>query len=220
MIRLALIFCVLTSFVYSQSTGEVWTEVGAKGEFSKKLDWSFELNNRFGQMGHEQFFPQASLKYKLKGGFKASLDYRLIFEKDKFTNYIQSNRFQINVQYKERVKRFDLEARVRYQYGFSHWSRNPYFDFEAKNTFRFKPQINYDIDNSILTPYVNSELFFGLDQSDAGQRFNKVRFGGGFDFELDAPFEVSIGYIYDQQVGGNSRDPRHIASFSLKYKIK
>lgn len=216
--RRLLIIGLLPLSLAAQSEGNVWTEVGAKGEIIKDLDWSVELNNRFGSAGHETFFPQFTLKYKVTKWFKPSVDYRVIFDKDDFTNYQRANRFQLNGNFGENIDRLDFDFRIRYQYEFSRWSRNTGYAYYADHAIRFKPEIKYDINDFFLTPYVNAEWFCGLNLNDRG--FYKYRFGIGTDFELDGPHDISIGYIFDRELHDYTPKKRHILTLSYKYKLK
>lgn len=214
------LFAVLMLFpfvLFSQGQGEVWTEVGVKGEVFNDLDWSLEVNNRFGGNGHESFFPQFSLKYKVTKWFRPSADYRVIFDKDEFTNYQSANRLMLNANFEEGFDRFEVKFRVRYQYEFSKWSRFKGYDYWTEHALRFKPEINYDIDNSFFTPYVNTEFFYGLNYGD--RSMYKFRLGVGTDFELDGPHDVSIGYIFDRELQDFTPTKRHILTVSYKYKL-
>ena len=203
--------------LFAQSVGEVWSEIGAKGEIINDLDWSVELNNRFGGAGHETFFPQFSVKYKVTKWFKPGIDYRVSFEKDDFTNYQRSNRLMLNARFEKGLDRFETEFRVRYQYEFSRWSRNTGYDYTTDHVIRFKPEVKYDIDNSFFTPYANMEWFCGLNYGE--RSFYKMRIGLGTDFELDGPHDIGIGYIFDRELQDFTPKKRHILTVSYKYKL-
>ncbi len=114
--RRVFIFCTFfPAFFYAQGEGKIWTETGIKGSFSKKVDWAVELTNRFGTYGLETFFPQATIRYKLNKYFRPSIDYRLIFDKDEYTNFLSSQRLNFNIDAKYPIKRFEIGARCRYQ---------------------------------------------------------------------------------------------------------
>lgn len=215
-----LLGCIFIPFLgLNQSSGKVWTEIGVKGEITKKLDWAFELTNRFGNYGYETFFPQASLKYKVTKWFRPSIDYRVIFDKENNGNYSFSNRLNVNAEFKHTIDRFSFSGRVRYQYSFDRFNSSENYDVEFDKAFRFKPQISYDINNSIFSPVISIEYFYNPTFGPLGQRFTKYRAFAGFELEIDSPHEIAIGYIFDQQI--NLPDPRrkHILSISYAYNF-
>lgn len=215
----ALLFVFIPFIGFNQSSGKVWTEVGVKGSVTKKLDWGFEVTNRFGNTGHETFFPQATLKYKVTKWFRPSLDYRAIFSREDNGNYSFSNRLNVNAEFKHVIDRFTLSARIRYQYSFDRFIASENYDVEFDKAFRFKPQVMYDINNSFLSPVVSIEYFYNPTFGPLGQRFTKYRAFAGVEFEIDSPHEISIGYILDQQINVPAPDRKHILSISYAYNF-
>lgn len=219
--QLLILFIFLPILSFSQTSGQVWSEIGVKGKFNKKLDWSLEVNTRFGAAnGIETFFPQASLKYKLTKWFRPSIDFRYILDQDRYSNFQPANRFMANANFeKDFSKRLSGEFRVRYQYEFARWSNNSGYEQSVKQTLRFKPEIAYEIKHSIFKPYVNSELYYYLEPYNP--HFSKLRIGVGTDLKIKDPLSIGIGYIYDRELDNMKGLPniRHILTTSLKYKF-
>lgn len=210
------LFISLNSF--SQGYGKVWTEIGAKGKFSKKLEWGLEWTNRFGSNGLETSFPQATIKYKVTKWFKPSVDYRAIFSRQKNTNYDFSNRLNFNAEFKHTIDRLQGSLRLRYQYSFDHISSQSY-DVEFDQAFRIKPQISYDINDFLLSPTTSIEFFYDPTFSKLGRRFTKYRLQIGADLDLNSAHEISIGYILDQQINLPAPETKHILSLSYTYNF-
>jgi len=195
----------------------VWTEVGVSGKIMKRLKGSFEINSRFGASGLETFFPQLGFKYKVEKWFRPSIDYRFILDKDRYGNMLSGHRINFNANFEERVERFELEGRVRYQYSFNRLASSESFDPDLDQAWRFKGEVKYDIDNSFFSPLLSTELFynprFGEDRG-----FDKIRIAVGTSLELDGPHKVSVKYQLDKRFEFG-RDLRHVLSVSYGYKL-
>lgn len=220
MAKFIIVLLFLPFIVFGQnSEGKVWTELGIKGAFTKKLDWGLEVTNRFGSRGLETFFPQASVKYKLTKWLRPSIEYRSIFKKDKYNNYQFSNRLNLNLEFKHQISRFTGSLRVRYQYSFDRPNSNSKYDAEFDQAIRIKPQINYDINKSIFTPVISLEYFYNPMYGPYGHLFKKYRGFIGVDLDLDSPHNISFGYIYDQELNAADPETKHIFSASYTYDL-
>jgi hypothetical protein len=216
---LLLILCLPLFTLSQQSSGKSWTSIGVKGKIIKDLDWAASFTARIGGSNDQIYFPQASIKYKVTKWFRPSLDYRAIFSLNNFGNYSFTNRLNLNAEFKHILNRFSLSARVRYQYSFDKLISTSEYDSEYDQAIRFKPQISYDINNSFITPVVSVEWFYNPAFGPLGQRFTKYRAFVGVDFEFDSPHEVSIGYMFDQQINRPSPSRKHILSINYAYNL-
>ncbi len=214
---------VILSFIFlgvsaqSQHEFQVWTELSTSGKVAKDWKWSFDLNSRFGSAGLETFFPEFGLEYKVKKWFSPSIDYRLVMDKDKYGNYSAGNRLNLNANFKERFGRFDMSARLRYQYAFRRSSGAVGSDIEFDQAFRLKLGGSYDIDKSILAPTFSTEFFFDP-QFGPDRGYSKLRAAAGLDFELDGPHKFSVKYQLDVDVD-KSKNKRHVLALSYGYKF-
>jgi hypothetical protein len=220
------LFLINASLASAQGVGKVWLETGVKGGITKKIDWGVELTNRFGAYGLETFFPQATLRYKAFKFMRLSVDYRAIFDKDDYTNYLFSNRINGNVDLKKKVKRFTISGRIRYQYAFNGLRNNIYYDAEFDQAIRLKPGISYDVKDSPISISTSAEFFYNPQYMEGGQQFTKLRVWAGLDYALEfgekknkQVFDLGLGYIMDRQL--NKADPQlnHILNFSVTYNI-
>lgn len=219
MLRIVAIFIFIPFFGFNQSSGKVWTEVGVKGSITKKMEWAFELTNRFGENGLETFFPQVSLKYKVTKWFRPSIDYRAIFNREKNGNYTFSNRLNANAEFRHVLDRFTFSGRIRYQYSFDRLISTENYNVEFDNAIRLKPQIKYDINNSIFSPVVSLEYFYDPSFGPSGRQFTKYRAFAGVELEIDSPHEISFGYILDQQINTSNPQRKHILSIAYAYNF-
>ncbi|PHR20696.1 MAG: hypothetical protein COA38_19235 [Fluviicola sp.] len=212
-----LAFTFLGVSAYSQHEFQVWTEVGTSGKVVKRLDWSVDLNSRFGATGLETFFPQVGFEYKVKKWFRPSIDYRYILDKDKYGNMLSGHRVNFNANYKKGIKRFRIDGRLRYQYAFNRLGASTDFDPDLDKAFRLKGAVKYDINNSIFTPLFNAELFYNP-QYGPDRGFSKIRLAIGTSLELDGPHKFSVKYQLDKRFEFK-RNVRHVISLSYGYKL-
>jgi hypothetical protein len=217
--RSLLIICFLPSLYFAQSSGKVWTEIGVKGSVTKKMDWAVEMTTRFSATGIDTYFPQLSLKYKVTKWFRPSVDYRAIYNKDNYGNYSFSNRLNFNAEFKHSISRFTGSARIRYQNTFNRVITGSSYNSEFDQAFRFKPQVSYDINNSIFSPIVSIEFFYNPTYGQFGQRFNRYRGFIGFELDLNNAHEVAFGYMIDQQFNVNAPKTKHILSLAYTYNL-
>ena len=212
-----LAFTFIGASAYSQHEFQVWTEVGASGKISKPVGWAVDLNSRFGAAGLETFFPQVGFEFKVKKWFKPSVDYRYILDKDQYGNMLGGHRINLNANFETDVDRFDLSARLRYQYAFNRLGGSTDFDPDLDQAYRLKGAVKYDIDNSIFTPLFNVELFYNP-QFGPDQGFSKIRLALGTALELDGPHKFSVKYQLDKRFEFG-RNLRHVMSVSYGYKF-
>ena len=216
--HLALLFFLFVGVsAYSQHETQVWTEIGASGKVVKRLGWSFDINSRFGASGLETFFPQVGFKYKVKKWFRPSIDYRFILDKDKYGNMLSGHRINFNANFEKPIERFEIGARLRYQYAFNQLGGSGDFDPDLDQAWRLKGVAKYDIDNSIFTPLFSAELFYNP-QYGPDQGFSKMRVAIGTSLELDGPHKISVKYQLDKRFE-YGRDLRHVLSLSYGYKL-
>ncbi|MCR9171268.1 MAG: DUF2490 domain-containing protein [bacterium] len=213
-----ILFLGNTSLAQQNDTYMLWTTVAVEGDVVKKSDWFFELNSRFGGSGLETFFPQVGIDYKVTKWFKPSLEYRFVIDKNQYGNYKVANRLNFNAKFKEEFDRLSLECRVRYQYAFDNRSS---FDYDADfdQAFRFKPEIEYDINDFILTPKVSTEFFYNPSLGEEGRRFDKMRFAIGASFDLNNDHDISFKYQLDKRFHDYSRGVRHVLALSYQYSL-
>ena len=191
--------CIMTSWCFSQTEGQVWIETGLKTRVAPNVSVNAEINNRIGSNGLSTSFTQFSLKYKLLKWLNASVDYRIISKKQTNQNYLHSNRINTNLNFSHKLDRLYGNFRLRYQHAFGRLFASDYEpDFD--NAIRFRPKIKYDIENSIFTPHFSCEFYYNPSNSPLGKRFNKIRTSAGIELELDGPHDVGFQIIYDNMV--------------------
>ena len=208
-------FCFFYFSSFSQDEFMLWTKVGVGGKVAKKLSWSTEVNTRFFP-GVQTFFPEFGLNYKVTKWFRPSIDYRFVFDKNKYGNFLSSSRINLNAAFRHKIKRFSAGLRLRYQSSFSR-KINTEYNSDFDQAFRFRPSIEYKIKKTWFTPGVSFEWFlnpaFGPDRG-----LTKTRLSIGTSINLKGPHEMSFKYLIDKRTD-YSRGRRFVLSMGYTYKL-
>jgi hypothetical protein len=159
-----------------------------------------------------------SFKYKVSDWFRPSLDFRYVLKKQLDATYQASGRVNFNTQFNYHKKRLSAGLRLRYQYQFS--NLNSQYDSEFDKAFRIKPNIEYDINNSVISPVVSVEFFYDPNYSDLGRRFNEIRYFVGGSLDLNGPHQIQIGYMFNQKINLPAPVNKQILSLSYMYNVK
>jgi len=216
----ALVLVVASSFVArAQGDFHQWVSAELSGDLVGKFNWSGELNARFNQYGMRSFFPQIGVDRKVTDWLKASVDYRMISERNDFGNYSVSNRINLNLTAKEElIDRLEGSVRLRYQYAFQNrFSEN--YDADFDQAIRLKTKLDYDIDNVPITPSAGIELFYNPIYGPKGPGFSKYRAEIGAEHEGLGDHSIGLKYIFDGKFENSDRPNRHILSFSYSYSF-
>ncbi len=197
---------------------QLWTETGVKVAVSKRASFGFDWTNRIGENGFETMFPQLNFKYKVFDWFRPSIDFRYILDKSLNGEYLTNSRINLNAQFNFDKKRFSAGLRIRYQYGFDRISTAYESDFDK--AYRIKPQLSYDINNSVFSPILSAEFFYDPSYAALGRRFNKIRYFIGARLDFSGPHGFQFGYQYDQKINLPAIINKHIFCLSYSYSIK
>ncbi len=217
---IASIFAFLFQYSFCQNSAfQLWTETGLKYKFNKEFDVTAEWTNRFDAYGLTTSFPQVSAKYRVLSWLKTSLDYRWILSRENNGNFSSGNRVNANVVLNHKHERFDFSFRARYQYSFNRFVSSSY-DPEFDLAYRFRPAISYDFDNSIFAPNASLEFFYTPENGPLGDRFTRIRYQIGVDFETKLPFDFGIAYLFDNKVNLPNAIDRHVLNLSATYLVK
>lgn len=219
--KFLVILLFIPGWLFCQTSGNLWIDLGVKGKITERLSWDGEITNRFGPNGIERFYIQGGVKYKLTKWFRPSIDYRFSFDRDDYTNYQPSHRIMLNGNFeKDLNKRWAAEVRLRYQYDFSSFNRDYGYQQAVEHTLRLKPEISYNIKDNPFTLNIGSELFYSLERYN--NYFYKVRLFIGTDVKLDDPMKIGIKYVFDHELFSQNNYPkiRHAIALSFKYTIQ
>ena len=216
---LLLLSIFFTSFSFGQTNVfQTWTETGTKLALSKRVTIGLDWTNRIGENGFATVFPQMNFKYKVCDWFRPSIDFRYVMKKQLDATYRSYSRINFNSQFNYQKKRLSAGLRFRYQYQFS--NLNSEYDPEFDKAFRIKSNIEYDINNSIISPLVSVEFFYDPNYSDLGRRFNEIRYFIGGSLDLNSPHQIQIGYMFNQKINLPAPVNKQILSLIYVYNVK
>ena len=214
---------LLTGFQASaQVSPELWLSGAVKRKLTSKLASEVSLDLRFYDFAAPgTLFPQFSLGYKLIDGIKVSVDYRMIVDQNKYTNYTVANRLNFNADFKAKFKHFDLGCRLRYQSSFGTLRTIENYEPEFDQAFRFKPSIDIKLGKkSRYSPSVSGEWFYSPANKALGDRFTKYRLAAGTEIDMKGPNEIEIKYIFGRNINLPKDATEHILSLSYTYEWK
>lgn len=206
----------------TQVSPELWLSGSVKRDLSERISSEASLDLRFYEFSAPgTLFPQLSLDYKLLDGIKFSVDYRMIFDENKFNNYKFTNRINLNSTFKYHFKHFDVKCRFRYQTAFGTLRRVGNYSPEFDEAFRIKPSIDIILGKkSNFDPFISGEWFYSPENKANGNRFTKVRFSAGTEINLPGPRSLEISYIFGKTINLPKIGSEHILSLSYSYEWK
>lgn len=205
--KFLIVFCLMiSSNFWSQQRNEFWVWVGGgiQTKINSKLDLTVDLNSRLNNFTSQLFYPEISLKYKIKKWFKPSVDYRGLITLNKYGNYKFSNRLNFNFNFEKSIKKLTLGFRIRYQYVFTGIQYSENYSPEFDETIRLKPSLKYDLKKNRFTPTLSTEWFYDPTNGPLGHQFSNIRTSIGVNINLPGSNIMSLNYLFDQRLNGTS----------------
>jgi hypothetical protein len=229
--KLKIFFCFLliTNTVISQvdtSDFGIWSSVGVDYSPVKKLKISVEQSLRLKEDAAvtDEYFTELGLQYEIIKDFKIGGGARFIKENDnigKKQGYESHFRFNIDASFKYDIDRFTLSHRFSYQnkkeLNLSVTELNL-----AKETLRFKTDLEYNIRKWPLDPGFSVELFSGLENVQQVRELNldKIRLTFGTDYKFKGFGKFGVYYRYEENLIKYFKNENlHILGFSYSYSI-
>ena len=191
--------------------------VGVEKELFDVLEIGFEnsikLEKNASEIDEVDF--DLRLKYSPFGFFSFGLGYRLAANHKKSGNYAWDQRFNADLEFAVKLARFRAGYRIRYQ------NIDDDFFLYDENTppqhiLRNKLEIRYNIRNCKLSPFIYSEFYGNLNETDEFAFRIKYAVGGRYSFGKYGKFKayyriirqlndlypytyynLGIGYVYD-----------------------
>lgn len=211
------LFLVTSGSVFGQLTNEIWSGLGIQRKLNKRIDADFGLNTRAYNYDFQLFYPELTLKYKVKKWFKPSVDYRGLVQLNKYGNYTFSNRINFNANFVKSSKRMSFGFRIRYQYDFNRIQSSINYSPEFDQSIRLKPSFEYNIKKSKFSPTASVEWFYNPQYGEFGHRFTKIRASVGFDINLSGPNTMTVKYLYGQNINSTKEKSQNIISITYTY---
>ncbi len=204
---------ILISFslnLYSQEKpvgDEIWQEYGLSWEFIKDFDVSLNYEKRRETSGklRKTDLLDLGLSYRLNKRFSFKAGIRNRSKEDR--NDIE---WIIASYFKCKYERAEFAARIRFH-------RKYEKDDTPNNYIRLKLSSAYNFSKN-LSVQVQSELFY-LSFSGGTDKFDKLRSGIEFDYEIIKGLSFSGYWLYEDEFNVKKPQDTRIFGFGIKYKI-
>lgn len=221
--KIIVVFLLITNSLFAQvDTNDFasWNSIGVDYTFKKKLKLGLEYHMRFKENASvmDANFTEISLDYKLFKKFHVGGAVRFIDENDnqgKKQGIRDKLRFQFDVAYNYKLKRFSFVHRLRYQ------NKNEFGVSVLEGDipteiFRFKSGVNYNIKKWPLDPEFSAEIF-NRGGGNEPREFSKYRLTFGTTYNLKKFGKFGINYRYEKGLIVGSF-PENLNVFELKYR--
>lgn len=211
---IALPLLITGSMAFAQDRAELWLSAGVKREVAKNLVAGANTNLRVNYMGSLQtLYQEVSLKSEYLSWLRPSVEYRLITSYDRVGNYTNTNRLNINLDFRGKYEDLKYGVRLRYQTFIGSGTTSGGGDLDP--SYRIKPHVSWEPKNARITPEISTEWFYTTTNSPTGNRFNRVRFGLTGNINLPGSNELSVTYYYGRKF--NTGNPYNEHLLSLEY---
>ncbi len=210
-----------TGTYYTVRDLEMWSSVGLKYKFDKKLSLSFEqqLRLRDDVSNVDIYFSELGLNYKFNKQLSFGLAGRFIRDNDdvgKIQGYENHFRWNADLGYQHKVSYFDFSYRFRYQ------SKNELGISELEgdlltNVVRFKYGVDYNFKKWKFDPEFSTEIFREI-QPDS--EFDKIRFTLGTTYKTKNIGDFGAFYRMEKELTGLYPKTTNIVGLKYRYTLK
>ena len=202
---LLLLLCTFSSYT-QENDFQIWTSLSANNKVISKTDISIKHGLRFRENASllSKSYSDIRLKYKYNKRSSLGVGYRDINEWNKELSREQKNRYYSDLYLRNKLDRFVLSVRNRYQKQ-GNTNSHTYL-------FRQKLSITYNIRKNKLDPLLAAEYFYSEQK-----QINKLRYTLGFSYPISKDLDFDIFYRIQQQVNVKNPEPLFILSGKVSY---
>jgi len=226
LVTIVLVLSALLSFSQTEDVSNLssWNAVGLKYKLNKKWSFTGEQHLRFkeGFTEVDSYFSQLEAEYKIIKKFSLGLGLRFIRDNDtegSWQGYENHFRYHLDAMFKQKLSRFSLGARLRYQNKNELGITTEEGDY-AKNNVRLKGSLGYNIKKWPLDPKFDAEIFNSYQEGDEDNGFSKYRLTIGTDFKLKKLGKIKVYYRFQKDVNVEVPEIENIIGLKYTYTIK
>ena len=208
-----LCICMLCGNLVAQdyvrpNDGELWFSAQLNKEITDKVSVSLKEAIRFdGDVSAlKVVFTQASAKYRIIKPWSVSVGYRFSTTE----NYEQRHRLILSSQVKQKIKRFSLSWRLRYEKESE--TRKP-----IENRLRNRFKLAYNPKNSDFGYYASFETFYSYDYRYAD--ISRFRYTLGLEYEINKKTDVNLSGIFQHDTNIARPKEDTILRLGLSYDL-
>ncbi|PLX10538.1 MAG: hypothetical protein C0594_04815 [Marinilabiliales bacterium] len=213
-----LIFFMLFSLIsFAQYDFQIWANAEINKELTKDLSISFSEELRLENNARDAnvWFSDIGLNYEINKNIEVAFAYRYINEAE--LNYTSKHhRFYGSLSINEKINRFQLSYRIRYQQKYSE-----IFSSEdgkiPSDDLRNRIKLEYNIRKCKLTPSASYELYYKLNYRD--RRFRKAKYTLGVEYKTTMDHKFGVYYRIEQELNRNSAMIYSIVGITYAYKF-
>lgn len=235
--------CMQESKAQSSPDFGLWTGV----EVEKKLwkGWEACLEGEFRSRNNvktvDRWSASAQMSYKITKWLKASAGYSFYYyyhpmEVTGKGNYVPEYwqpKHRVNVSLTgdyDITKRLKVSLRERWQYTYRAQQEVEKYDGydgsrmddevvkgKGKNNLRSRLQVEYDIKNCPLSPYISCELTHEMKD---GFNYEKTRYMAGTEWKINKKHALDVYYLYQNHDDDDDEVDGHVMGVKYKLKLK
>jgi hypothetical protein len=227
--RFSLLIVLFFTGVHAQDEGayyvsrdlSTWSTAAFELRVSKP--WSITISEQFrfekNSSDLDAFFTELETKYRFDNGLAIAGGYRFIGDRTVNKGVLDlEQRFQADISYGFKVKRFDFDVRLRGQSRDDLGEKKVDGDY-ARRALRLKLEAKYNIKKWKFDPVVSAEIFRENGKY-VNANFNKFRATIGTSYDFKKAGEVSLFYRYEKDLNTLYPLSHNIIGFKYKFTYK
>ncbi len=195
------------------------TGVAVKAQIWKDLDGVIEIQQRFNKniSSTDLFLVEAGLAYKINKNWRFSVGYRYALEQNYKQNYLDKQRANASLRYKNEFKGFSYKIRSGFQYNFDDLS--VFSEFYTQKLYnRNSFELGYNIFGSRFSPYINYEFFYHINNRNTNI-INKKRLGAGCNIHINNSSEIDLHYFLEKEINRVNPENAHVLELMYSYSF-
>lgn len=219
MLIVLFVLCVKILYANNNNAG-LRTGIKLKKEFSDRfeagIEFQYRRKNNF--ITFDKTFFEPSLLYHINKGWRLGVNYRFIADQNLYYRINYKHRANLSLRYKtDFLTDFTLKLKTALQYGFDDIAEI-YPDVYSKLVNRNMVEVGYDIFGTTLSPVVNYEMFYHLNNPEGGIIY-QWRTGAGLSYKISKMMKLAGMYYYNNQIVQPDLNSNHIFEVicSLKF---
>lgn len=226
-----LLFLITSTICFSQEDDNndfaIWNSIGVKYAPIKKLTFGVEQHLRLKENASQtdEYFTEVQVTYEPFKNIELAHGSRFIRQNDnvgKIQGYEKHYRFNFDLSYNHKIKRFNLFHRIRYQN-----KRELDLDEDVseviKETVRFKTEVGYNIKKWPLDPVFAVEIFSRKRDGYkliSGAKLSRYRLTLGTSYKIKKFGKVGIYYRYQENTRTDNDFVTKVLGLKYSYSIK
>lgn len=213
-----ILFILLTTTCVGQMKDiGAWTGIKLSQKIDKKAEFTLSQGLRFDNnlSNTSNLFTQFKGTYEILKPLTFSIAYRWAKKNDWNKDFSFENRYQFDLRYKFKKKKFSAKNRLRFQSKYADY-RTTEYGFLPENYLRNAVEFNYKVVKKI-TPFASFEIFYPLNAYD--KNIDKLRYQLGSNFEINKRLSAELFFIYENEIYKSDPISSYILGTGFSYEL-